>query len=205
MRIRLFNTLFFRNKRLHKLVQTDGTPVYLNLGSGPRGLSENNWVNIDGFMDKNVQYVCDFNRKLPFNNDSFDAIFCEHVIEHFDFEHGKNLLNECRRILKPGGVIRIIVPDGETIIKGYLNKPETIIKYKTPTSKTAMGAVNIWFYQRYEHQCIYDFDYLKYLLKSINFSRIEKSGFKFSALSPEAILLDDEKYNWESLYVDALK
>lgn len=49
--------------------------------------------------------------KLPFGANSFDAIFCEEAIEHIPLAKGENLLGECLRILKPGGVLRISTPN----------------------------------------------------------------------------------------------
>jgi predicted SAM-dependent methyltransferase len=61
------------------------------------------WENYD--QDCNLD-----NLPLPFEDSSADQIFIEHGLEHFDISHGLRLLEEFRRILKPGGVLRICVP-----------------------------------------------------------------------------------------------
>jgi predicted SAM-dependent methyltransferase len=43
-------------------------------------------------------------------SESFDFVYSEHMIEHVSFEGGRNMLEECNRILKPAGVIRIVTP-----------------------------------------------------------------------------------------------
>lgn len=54
---------------------------------------------------------CDLDKlPLPFPDDHADRIFIEHGIEHFTCEHGVKLLEEFRRILKPGGVLRVCIP-----------------------------------------------------------------------------------------------
>jgi predicted SAM-dependent methyltransferase len=205
LRVRLNNFLFNKEARLKKIVEKKPGLKYLNLGSGPRGLMDASWVNIDGYKDTNVHFLCDFNRRLPFASETFDGIFCEHVLEHFDYQGGRKLLVECLRILKKGGVIRVIVPDGEKFIKAYFDDPGQILKYKECSTEFPIEAVNAWFYQRYEHQCIYDAAYLIDQLKKAGFANAVKSSYKNSSLGAVAIALDDPKYAWESLYVDAVK
>jgi len=152
-----------------------------------------------------VHFCCDFNRGLPFDDAVFDGIFCEHVVEHFDYKHGKQLMSECLRVLKPGGAVRIIVPDGNKILRAYFDDPSFIISYKQSENHFAMEAVDTWFYQRYEHQCIYDAAYLSDMLKKTGFSRATQAQYAVSVTGNHDLLIDDEKYSWESLYVEAVK
>lgn len=190
---------------MQKLLKRPSEKKYLNLGSGPRGIDDNKWINIDGFKDKNVHHCCDFSRGLPFSAGTFDGIFCEHVLEHFDFGNGKLLMKECLRVLKPGGVIRIVVPDGNKILRAYFDNAEFIINYKQCENKFPMEAVNKWFYQRYEHQCIYDADYLTDMLRKAGFTSAVQKEFRSASTGNYDLLLDDEKYSWESLYAEAVK
>lgn len=203
--IRVANFLFRREKKLLRLLKKHSRKKYLNLGSGPRGIDNDTWINIDGFKDRNVHYLCDISRGLPFYEKTFDGIFCEHVLEHFDYDHGKKLMEDCCRILKPGGVLRIIVPDGHKILKSYFDEPSFISKYKQCDSIYPMEAVNKWFYQRYEHQCIYDGPYLIDMLLKAGFSEATKISYLQTTLHEKELVIDDEKYNWESLYVEAVK
>jgi predicted SAM-dependent methyltransferase len=203
MRIRTGNRLFSRTNKLLKYISKKSSPLFLNLGSGPRGIDAPEWINIDGFKDKNVQYLCDFARPLPFKDNTFDGIFCEHVLEHFTNESGRKLLIECSRILKKGGVLRIVVPDGHKILCSYFNDPQRIIDYKQV--QFPMEAVNTWFYQRYEHQCIYDAAYMIDTLKKAGFSETKHTSYNTSVAGNSSIVLDDPKYSWESLYVEAVK
>jgi len=204
-KVRLINTLFFIRVNPKKIILKKNSPIFLNLGSGPRGIKSVNWLNLDGFYDTNVEYRLDFSRPLPFEENSFEGIFCEHVIEHFDFENGGKLLSECYRILKPGGIIRIIVPHGRKILQGYFNAPDFISKYKETSSGLPMEAVNQWFYQRYEHQCIYDAEYMEYQLHLRGFIDCNEVDYLKSNFENNSLLIDDQKYEWESLYFEARK
>lgn len=98
----------------------------LNLGCGTR--YHDDWTNVD-FISKNEKVLA-FNllNGIPFENNSFDVVYHSHVLEHFSKDEGKNFLLECSRVLKPGGVIRIAVPDLEIIAKEYLKNLDLALK-----------------------------------------------------------------------------
>jgi predicted SAM-dependent methyltransferase len=197
--LRLRNALTRQHSTIRKRVAS-ARPIYLNLGSGPRGIADPCWINIDGYRDKNVQFLLDFTRPLPFADQSLDGIFCEHVFEHFTQEDGERLACELRRCLRPRGVARIIVPDAERVMRAYFDAPDRLIERRQ--TATAMEAVNSYFRQRYDHHFLYDWPTLKRMLECAGFSTIIRSKYKLGQLSSE-IVLDDPKYEWESLYVEA--
>lgn len=83
----------------------------LLLGCGENVLD--GWLNTDVFWwgRRNVRYL-DAARRFPFGDEyRFDYVFSEHQIEHFPLSIGLAMLEECFRILKPGGKIRITTPD----------------------------------------------------------------------------------------------
>lgn len=92
--------------------------VKVNLGCG--GHFNDEWINVD-FNSKNPKVIIsDLSKTLPFDNSSIDVLYHSHLLEHFDKNTGINFIKECMRILKPGGLIRIVVPDLENIVQSYL-------------------------------------------------------------------------------------
>ena len=92
----------------------------LNLGCGPRFSSDPVWTNVD-FHSNSPQVIAhDLNRGIPFPAETFDAIYHSHVLEHFAPQDGAQFIAECRRVLKPGGILRVAVPDLEQICRLYL-------------------------------------------------------------------------------------
>ena len=91
---------------------------YLNLGCGFNFHKE--WINMD--MNSNSPYVISHNilKKIPFHSNQFDVIYNSHVLEHFPKEKVSNFVRECFRVLKPGGIMRVSVPDLENIVNEYL-------------------------------------------------------------------------------------
>jgi SAM-dependent methyltransferase len=63
----------------------------------------------------------DITKGLPFADNHFDGVYHSHVLEHLEPSDGEKLLDECYRVLRPGGVLRIVVPNLEQIATLYLN------------------------------------------------------------------------------------
>jgi SAM-dependent methyltransferase len=84
----------------------------LNIGCGTKlqtSTPEKSWVNLD-LMDYPGVVKRDICRGLPFNDQSFNRVLCDNVLEHFVSEDAIFLLNEIGRVLKPWAEAIIIVP-----------------------------------------------------------------------------------------------
>lgn len=62
----------------------------------------------------------DLRRGIPFPDSTFDVVYHSHVLEHIDRDAAGGFLLECRRVLKPAGVLRVVVPDLEELARTYL-------------------------------------------------------------------------------------
>ncbi|MEM2154883.1 MAG: methyltransferase domain-containing protein [Nitrososphaeria archaeon] len=90
----------------------------LNVGCGRNFHPK--WINVD-FSPSSPNIISfDLRRGLPFPNDYFDAVYHSHVLEHLTQEEAKKLMQECWRVLKPNSVLRVVVPDLESIVENYL-------------------------------------------------------------------------------------
>ena len=97
---------------------------FLNVGCGTH--YHQDWVNIDINADASDVINFDIKKGLPFENKEFDAVYSSHMLEHLSQSGGINFLREMYRVLKPGGVIRIVVPDLEAICRKYLEKLDSV-------------------------------------------------------------------------------
>src|SRR4051794_33117528 len=61
----------------------------------------------------------DLRKGVPFPDASFDLVYHSHVLEHLERNNAQRLLAECRRVLKPSGVLRVVVPDLEVLMRDY--------------------------------------------------------------------------------------
>lgn len=88
--------------------------IGLNLGSGKDWAYES-WLGIDEVNGE----VLTKNSVFPFSDDSISFIYSSHFFEHVSDETALNLLKESFRVLKPGGVFRMVVPDFALFLKKY--------------------------------------------------------------------------------------
>jgi len=142
--------------------------IRLNLGCGlqaPPG-----WINVDGSWNARLAkfpglrkifaavhvlspdkaaipwsssiYIHDIRKPLPFANGSASAVFASHVLEHLYRDEGQQLIRESRRVLCPGGILRLIVPDLEAIVQEYYaERPPNQLSGEQQSAADVLGAV----------------------------------------------------------------
>ncbi len=94
----------------------------LNLGCG--ATFHEDWVNVD-FTDHGGRVLAyDLRLGIPFADNSFDVVYHSHVLEHMPKAWGEFFISECYRVLRPGGLLRVVVPDLENIARAYLETLE---------------------------------------------------------------------------------
>lgn len=92
----------------------------VNVGCGSRYHPD--WVNIDIVAHGPGVIAHDVSRGLPLDDASCDAVYHSAVLEHIRPGDAVPFIRECRRVLRPGGVLRVAVPDLERICEVYLEK-----------------------------------------------------------------------------------
>jgi len=97
-------------------------PQRLNVGCGRRYHSD--WTNLDLDSDDPSVIRHDVTRGIPFDECVFESVYHSHILEHLNPDQGLQLIGECFRVLKPGGVLRMVVPDLERIARLYLETHE---------------------------------------------------------------------------------
>jgi predicted SAM-dependent methyltransferase len=115
-----------------KITSLPEGPACLNIGCGNFFFRE--WTNIDLAPAKGVD-AFDIRRPLPYPAGTFDAVYSSHVLEHLTPADGKSLLQEKWRVLKPGGICRVVVPDLETICREYLKTLDVAAASPTPANR----------------------------------------------------------------------
>jgi predicted SAM-dependent methyltransferase len=94
----------------------------VNVGCGRR--IHPAWCNLDLAAAAPGVVEHDLRQGLPFADDSCDAVYHSHVLEHLQPDEASRLIAECHRVLKPGGILRIAVPDLEGIARQYVSSLE---------------------------------------------------------------------------------
>lgn len=81
-------------------------------------LSEERYQILLGISPEIIYW--DLRKGIPFRDESFDVVYNSHFLEHIDRDAAPSFLKECYRVLKMGGIIRIVVPDLQTLINNYV-------------------------------------------------------------------------------------
>lgn len=92
----------------------------LNLACGDFYVKSENWVNLDWYPHSEYVKKENLIKPLKFPDNTFNVVYTSHFVEHIPREKLDFLLSECHRVLKPTGVLRIVVPDFENIVREYL-------------------------------------------------------------------------------------
>ena len=103
--------------------------LVLNVGCGSKTIK--GMLSVDLFEARFIDVVANM-WDLPYKADTVDGIYSEHALEHVGWEQGHNTLIEWHRVLKPGALLQLKMPDLKDICLQYLNS--------TPDS-----AQNRWF------------------------------------------------------------
>ena len=155
----------------------------LNLGCGAKVV--NGWANVDYAIGARLArgswfgkalvklgvlrlswpseiVIHDLRQGVPYPDNSVDVVYSSHFLEHLSRQEGRKFLAECRRVLKLGGVLRIVVPDLRAVITKYESKQisadafcEELGVLSSDDRDSRLKAFLAPFF-RFPHQCMYD-------------------------------------------------
>jgi predicted SAM-dependent methyltransferase len=180
----------------YKLIRR-GEEIRLHVGCGATRLD--NWVNVD-LTGSRADLFWDLRCRLPFPNDSIAAIFHEHMLEHLPLSKALSFTQECWQLLRPGGVLRIGVPDFGRYAQSYAYDSRFIDMLR-PGRPTPLLAVTEIVYLS-GHQSVWDAPTLLLMLREIGFCKVKVRKYGESVLQPPP---DSEHRRMETLYVEAIK
>jgi predicted SAM-dependent methyltransferase len=90
---------------------------YLNVGCGSK--RHKAWYNVDMKYISEDVITANLLKGIPFPDKFFDVVYHSQVLEHIPKEKSQDFIKECFRVLKPDGIIRVVVPDLENIVDEY--------------------------------------------------------------------------------------
>ncbi len=99
--------------------------IYVNVGCGDSSGKE--FINVDVLPYPNIHHIHDIADLSMFADNSVDLIYASHVVEHIPRESFNSTIKEWQRALKPGGILRISVPDFDKLIAVYEGNERDIL------------------------------------------------------------------------------
>jgi predicted SAM-dependent methyltransferase len=194
-------------RRYIKSIKPANGARHLHLGCGPKYLS--GFINIDGNIFNKLDLWLDVRNGLPFASNSADSIYSTHMFEHFFSDELESLLLECMRVLKPGGGIRLIVPNLASAISAYSLKRSDWFYDSFPRHFDSLGGrFSNFVFCDGQHRTAFDFTYMDEVLRRCGFREVEQSAEGASRLYGSQVLPyepGDSRDLPHSLYVEAFK
>ncbi|MFA4941294.1 MAG: methyltransferase domain-containing protein [Patescibacteria group bacterium] len=156
-------------------------PKLIYLGCGHERLKDFIHVEIDLGKNKSgpPDIIADISEYIPLQNNYADLVYSKATLEHLTYNELLNCLLESRRILKRGGIVRMVVPNFDKAIDDYLNKrykPElkNIIFPNEKISNEDYVETFIGRMLYFDHRYLHNFYTLKKALEKTGFSEIRE-------------------------------
>jgi predicted SAM-dependent methyltransferase len=194
-------------RHLATLQARTGLKVHLGCGNSLR----QSWINVDCYpptpVDGCETLVTDMRVGLPLADNSVDAIFSEHFLEHVPMDVVcERLLPECRRILAPGGAIRFGVPDAELWIEAYVAYRATGQRSKfIDEQSTAMSSLDS-VARGSSHCALWDYETLSARFAEAGFVNLRKARAEDTLY--DSFREMDQKDPWrveQTVYIEGIK
>lgn len=161
---------------------------YLSKTAIPKLHIGGGWRRLDGWLNTDLELIPDVMRmdatqRFPFRDGTFQYVYAEHMIEHVPYQKGVYMLQECHRVMRKGGVIRVITPNLAAILGLYSGDLcadqqkyllwfcQTFVPQEWPPN--AASAINAMF-RLWGHQFIYDEETLADTMRAAGFSSVTR-------------------------------
>ena len=178
-------------------ILSSATPIDLDIGAGD--VSRPGWVTLDISDDCDLYW--DLRLGIPFPTGTVRTVYSSHLLEHMDYESGQTLLAEVMRVLQPGGIVSVCVPDARLYIDAYLGVRELAPDHDfwPPAlhGTEGLSLINYIAYMGGEHKCLFDTESLLARLCAAGFTDVQSRSFDPAIDLPER--------EFESIYATARK
>lgn len=161
------------------------------------------------FAQENDICYCDARYRIPLPSDTVDVVYSSHTMEHMDVEDAKAFLIESHRVLRPGGTLRLALPDLSYYAKKYLSDGDLeyfmyYLHLTRPRARTIRDRVRRLMVGDRHHQWMYDGPYLVKILVSLGYEQVAQLEAGLTRIKDPGQLNLSER-SPESVYVEGVK
>jgi predicted SAM-dependent methyltransferase len=188
-----------KNRRNIDALLKSSDPIKLELGAGAnRGIP--GWTYAD--LNEDCDLTLDLRQPLPLPDNCVSMIYSSHLLEHFKYSDLLKFLEECRRVLEPGGIFSAAVPNARIYLDAYQSPqafdPGIFCRYEPAYNyNSKLDYVNYMAYMDGHHRYMFDEENLLVIL--------EKYGFRNVKLREFDMTLDMEVRNFQTIYACGVK
>jgi predicted SAM-dependent methyltransferase len=177
-------------------------PQRLNWGCGESG--EPGWINSDIKEGPGVDISRDIRDGLPIESDSLDYVVSIHALPMIGYPDLVPVLRELHRVLKPGGVLRLALPDVDKGIRAYLAGDRSYFEVPDEDADTLSGKFilhMLWFGYSVS---MFTSEFTHELLRRAGFAEVRDCGYRETGSEHEGITELDNRER-ETFFVEAVK
>jgi ubiquinone/menaquinone biosynthesis C-methylase UbiE len=174
----------------------------LNWGCGP--IACYGWVNSDIQAWPGVDIVADMRNGLPVDDDAFDYIVSIHALPEIPYGDLDRTLSELRRVLKPGGILRLGLPDMDKAINAYRTGDADYFLISDEEVKCLSGRMIVQLLWRGQSRSMFTTEFAAELLARNGFRAIHPCAFRETGSGISGITELDNR-PLESLFIEAAK
>lgn len=194
---------FIAMSKFYENTDTETAELKLHLGCGTKHIP--GFIHVDALAAAHVDHVGPVNKLEFLEDSSVVLIYASHVLEHFGRHEYEGVIKEWFRKLKPGGKLRLAVPNFEACVQWYANRGCSI--------RDVLGLIVGGQKDQYDyHKMIFDSDLLTRALVAAGFSDVRPWDWRLTEHSniddfSQAYLphLDKERGMLMSLNLEAVK
>jgi len=184
------------------IASVEAPPKRLNWGCGEH--TARGWLNVDVKSGPGVDLSCDIREGIPVESDSIDYAVSVHALQELSIPELVPALAELRRALRPGGVLRLVLPDLAKGIQAYLGGRDDYFQVDRAQARSAGGRFIVHMLWHGYSRTLFTADFVEELLIKARFQDVVECRFRQTASPfPEIVELDNREQ--ESLYVEATK
>jgi predicted SAM-dependent methyltransferase len=174
----------------------------MNWGSGEYPVP--GWINSDIKAGPGIDISCDIRNGLPLEDASLDYVASIHALPEIPLADLVEVLGELRRVLKPGGVLRLALPDLDKGIDAYLNNDRDYFLIPDEEAVTIGGKLVTQLLWYGYSKSLFTHDFAEELLRDAGYSAVFTCSFgETKSRFPEIVELDSRER--ESFFVEAVK
>jgi predicted SAM-dependent methyltransferase len=177
-------------------------PRRLNWGCGPTPPS--GWINSDRLAGEGIDVSCDIRQGLPLDADDFDYVVAIHALQDLPYLDVLPVLRELRRVLRPGGVLRLAVPDLERALAAYARGDREYFYVPDGEIVALSGKLIVQLTWYGSVRTPFTWEFALELLVKAGFAKVQRCAYRQTSTSHPGIVELDNRER-ESLFVEAVK